>query len=137
MAQEKFREFKSVTPTIDANAEALLKALDVDVHWAARRLFVLAVGKRVVMATANYHEVTIGDLLRDTRREVAAMRWTAMAAMKRYGLSTPEIAERLGMRDHTTVMHGLRKVRASQDMEAQARDIFESSQVGGEHRDAA
>ncbi|KKC27458.1 hypothetical protein WP12_03325 [Sphingomonas sp. SRS2] len=40
-------------------------------------------------------------------------RWAIMwAARKSIGLSTPQIGRRLGGRDHTTVIHGLRRAEA-------------------------
>lgn len=42
-------------------------------------------------------------------RAIVRARWIAMSGLREYGLSMPNIARRLGLKDHTTVMHGLRQ----------------------------
>jgi chromosomal replication initiator protein len=53
---------------------------------------------------------TITELKGDSRyTELVRARWAVMLAMRERGVSTPRIGAALGGRDHTTVLHGLRR----------------------------
>lgn len=43
---------------------------------------------------------------------IVRIRWAIMLAMRKRGLSTPQIGRMLGKRDHSTVMHGLERAEA-------------------------
>lgn len=62
-------------------------------------------------------------------RSVSHLRWIAMWLFRQSAapwprLSFPEIARELGLQNHTTVIHGVRKVEASQEMLARAMSIL-------------
>lgn len=61
---------------------------------------------------AEYYKIKLGDLLSPKRnRSVARPRQVAMALSKELtSHSLPEIGEAFGGRDHTTVLHGCRKI---------------------------
>lgn len=63
-------------------------------------------------AVCRYFDIT-GAQLRSQRRTIETVyaRQIAMLLARRYSTkSTPEIGRRLGGRDHTTVLHGVRKI---------------------------
>lgn len=65
---------------------------------------------RILLDVAVRHEVTIQDLISGSReRHICHARQEAMwMAHANTRLSMPSIGKRLGGRDHTTVMHGIR-----------------------------
>ena len=71
---------------------------------------------------ADYYGLKVADLLSERRaREVARPRQIAMyIAKKMTPRSLPEIGRRFGKRDHTTVMHAVKKV---EQLRAQDREI--------------
>jgi chromosomal replication initiator protein len=71
---------------------------------------------------ADYYGLKVADLLSERRaREVARPRQIAMyLAKKMTPRSLPEIGRRFGKRDHTTVMHAVKKV---EQLRAQDREI--------------
>ena len=79
----------------------------------------------VVVATAQILEVPLRVVLSETRtRRIVRARWVA-AKVLRDGLmlSLPQIADALGKRDHTTILHGLREIEKHKDLCTQANDI--------------
>lgn len=82
----------------------------------------------VVVATADLLEVPLGVILSKTRTSrIVKARWVA-AKVLRDGLmlSLPQIADALGKRDHTTILHGLREIEKHKDLCTQANDIRRS-----------
>ena len=69
---------------------------------------------------AEYHNIKLNDMLSGRRsRSISRPRQVAMALAKELtNHSYPEIAEMFGGRDHTTIMHGCRKVAELRDMDA-------------------
>jgi chromosomal replication initiation ATPase DnaA len=67
----------------------------------------------LIARVAVAHGLTVADLLGPShKRKLAYARWEAMAAIKaEFDDSLPMIG-RLFNRDHTSVLHGLRKVAA-------------------------
>lgn len=67
----------------------------------------------IVEATArDHHTTTFAICGRGRQRTVSAARQSAWTRIRALGLSLPEIGALFG-RDHTTVLHGLRKARLS------------------------
>jgi chromosomal replication initiation ATPase DnaA len=68
----------------------------------------------VVQRVAKAHGVTVADIMgRSSCRRCAVPRWHAMAAIRaEFGDSLSMIGRLFG-RDHTSVLHGLRKVGAA------------------------
>lgn len=70
--------------------------------------------KEVVKATASYYDISEDSIFEKTRRkEVVKPRQVAMYILREdCGLSFPLIGEKLGGRDHTTVLHSYEKIKS-------------------------
>jgi len=88
----------AVQALTDANAEARRQRLTPEA---------------VIDAVGHHFRVSIAELLGAARRrEVVVPRQVAMYLLREeLGLSLVEIGQRLGGRDHTTVMHGIEKIQ--------------------------
>lgn len=65
---------------------------------------------KLVAIACKEAEVTKSELVGASREShVVHARWSIMLGLRRAGLSTPEIGRLLGNRDHSTVLHGIRK----------------------------
>lgn len=66
-------------------------------------------GREIIAKVAAEHRMTVDDLTGPSRvRAVCIPRWRAMREMRERGLSLTRIGELLN-RDHTTIVHGLRR----------------------------
>ena len=66
-------------------------------------------GRQILERVARLHDVSIEDITGPSRlRHICMARWDAMRQMRDRKLTTTRIGELLN-RDHTTVMHGLRR----------------------------
>lgn len=69
----------------------------------------MPLSERAIRATAIKSGVSYGDLISGRRwRRLVRGRWVVMSVMHAAGFSLPIIARTLRLKDHTTVMHGLR-----------------------------
>ena len=77
---------------------------------------------------AEYYKIKVADLLSKRRsRSVARPRQVAMALAKELtNHSLPEIGDAFGGRDHTTVLHACRKVKALQEENADIRGDYKN-----------
>ncbi len=77
---------------------------------------------------AEYYKLKLSDLLSKRRtRSIARPRQIAMALSKELtNHSLPEIGEAFGGRDHTTVLHGCRKVKELQETMADIREDYKN-----------
>lgn len=77
---------------------------------------------------AEYYKIKLADLLSKRRsRSVARPRQVAMALAKELtNHSLPEIGDAFGGRDHTTVLHACRKVKALQEENADIREDYKN-----------
>jgi len=68
----------------------------------------------IMAVTAEYFTISIDDLIGSSRsRVLVSARQMAMYLCRELtDLSLPKIGEKFGNRDHTTVMHAERKIRA-------------------------
>ena len=68
--------------------------------------------KVVLQKTADYYEISYNDIVGIKRsREIVVPRQIAMFIMREeLGMSFPRIAKSLGGKDHTTLMHGVKKI---------------------------
>lgn len=118
------RELEGALRRVIANARFTGQAITVDFAKEALK-DLLALQARLVTieniqkTVADYYNVRVGDLLSERRsRSVARPRQIAMALAKELtSHSLPEIGEAFGGRDHTTVLHACRRVRALRDEE--------------------
>ncbi|MBI5957320.1 MAG: chromosomal replication initiator protein DnaA [Chloroflexi bacterium] len=77
----------------------------------------------VLAATANYHQLSLDELLSKRRtKEIVRARQIAMyLAREETEASLPEIGDVFGGRTHTTVLHGYEKIAASIEADAELR----------------
>lgn len=77
---------------------------------------------------AEYYKIKVADLLSKRRsRSVARPRQVAMALSKELtNHSLPEIGNAFGGRDHTTVLHGCRKVKELRETTADIREDYKN-----------
>jgi chromosomal replication initiator protein len=77
----------------------------------------------VLAATANYHQLSLDDLLSKRRtKEIVRARQIAMyLAREETDASLPEIGDVFGGRTHTTVLHGYEKIAASIEADPELR----------------
>jgi len=126
------RELEGAVNTLAAVAGARLSALSVDEAQALlgsalrggpeRRITVDEIQKTV----ADHFSLKQADLLSERRtRAVARPRQIAMWLCKQHTTrSYPDIGRRFGGRDHTTVLHGVRKIAELMALDDQiARDV--------------
>jgi chromosomal replication initiator protein len=79
----------------------------------------------VLQAVGVYFDLKRSDLVGSGRqRKIAAPRHLAMYIVRKLiGLSYPEIGDQFGGRDHTSVMHGVKKIEASVETDAKLRNL--------------
>ena len=78
-------------------------------RWYTPPPYVAVTGLELVARLARLHGLTAADLVGPSRvRSVCIVRWRAMKALRAKGHSCSSIG-RLLNRDHTTVLHGLRR----------------------------
>ena len=111
------RELEGALRRVVANARFTGVRISVEqVKRALRDLFVIQDRQisidNIQKAGAAYYKIKVSDLLSKRRtRSIARPRQLAMALAKEFtSHSLPEIGEAFGGRDHTTVLHGCRKV---------------------------
>ena len=84
--------------------------------------------KQVIDKVAKYYELTPKELC--SRSRVANIKNARQVAMfiisKELGLSTNKIAAEVGVKDHTTVMHGVRKIENDLKLNFALRDQIEA-----------
>jgi chromosomal replication initiator protein len=89
----------------------------------------LALQERLITVektVAEYYKIRIGDLLSKRRsRSIARPRQVAMALAKELtNHSLPEIGDAFGGRDHTTVLHACRRVKALREGERRVGEDY-------------
>ncbi|HID01410.1 MAG TPA: chromosomal replication initiator protein DnaA, partial [Piscirickettsiaceae bacterium] len=82
--------------------------------------------ENIQKTVADYYKVRVADLLGKRRsRNVARPRQMAMALAKELTThSLPEIGDAFGGRDHTTVLHAVRKVRQLREQDPRFEEDF-------------
>jgi chromosomal replication initiator protein len=79
---------------------------------------------RILKAVCNHFEVTMADICSPRRPQ--ALSFSRQAAMyllrERTELSLSEIGALLGGRDHTTILHGIRKIEEADGSDSRVRD---------------
>ncbi len=66
----------------------------------------------IIKAVANHFQIKVTDLKSSKKHKIYSLpRQVTMYLLRQYtDLSLPEIGQKLGGRDHTTVLHGIRKI---------------------------
>lgn len=113
------RELEGALKRVIANAQFTGKDITVDFVRDALRDLLAAQDKQVRVeniqkTVSEYFKIKVSDLLSKRRtRSIARPRQIAMSLAKELtNRSLPEIGEAFGGKDHTTVLHACRKVKA-------------------------
>jgi chromosomal replication initiator protein len=135
---DSVRELEGALNTLLARTGDGLSKLTPDEAQAMLRPHLRVVDRRITVddiqkATAEHYQLRQADLLSERRtRSVARPRQTAMWLCKHLTTrSLPDIGRRFGGRDHTTVLHAVRRIeelkqgdaQLSQDIEALIRKL--------------
>jgi chromosomal replication initiator protein len=82
--------------------------------------------ENIQRTVAEYYKIRIGDLSSSKRsRSIARPRQLAMALSKELtSHSLPEIGDAFGGRDHTTVLHGCRKINELRTSDAKINEDY-------------
>lgn len=84
--------------------------------------------KYVVEQVAKYYDLSVKELQSKSRvSHIKNARQVAMYLLsKEFGLSTPKIALEVGVKDHSTVIHGVRKITSDLKLNFELRDQINS-----------
>jgi chromosomal replication initiator protein len=125
------RELEGALRRVIANSTFTGRPISLDFAKEALR-DLLAVQERLVSieniqkTVAEYFKIRVADLLSKRRsRSIARPRQVAMALAKELtNHSLPEIGDAFGGRDHTTVLHGCRRITALRETEQRVREDY-------------
>jgi chromosomal replication initiator protein len=125
------RELEGALRRVIANYRFTGRAINLDFAKEALR-DLLALQDRLVSieniqkTVADYFKIRVGDLLSKKRtRSIARPRQFAMALAKELtNHSLPEIGDAFGGRDHTTVLHGCRRIESLRETDKRMDDDY-------------
>ncbi len=125
------RELEGALRRVMANSQFTGRPISLDFAKEALR-DLLALQDRLVSieniqkTVAEYFKIRVADLLSKRRsRSIARPRQLAMALAKELtNHSLPEIGDAFGGRDHTTVLHGCRRIAALRECEKRVDEDF-------------
>ncbi|MGA8203905.1 MAG: chromosomal replication initiator protein DnaA [Woeseiaceae bacterium] len=125
------RELEGALRRVVANARFTHRPIDLEFAKEALR-DLLALQARLVSieniqkTVAEYFKIRVGDLLSKRRsRSIARPRQLAMTLAKELtNHSLPEIGDAFGGRDHTTVLHGCRRIAALRETDKRVDDDY-------------
>jgi chromosomal replication initiator protein len=125
------RELEGALRRVIANSRFTERPITLDFAKEALR-DLLALQARLVSieniqkTVAEYFKIRVADLLSKRRsRSIARPRQFAMALAKELtNHSLPEIGDAFGGRDHTTVLHGCRRVASLREMDKRINDDY-------------
>ena len=122
---DSVRELEGALNTLVARAGERLALVDVEEAQAILRPHLRTGERRITVddiqkAVSEYYGMKQADLLSDRRnRAIARPRQTAMWLCKQLTTrSLPDIGRRFGGRDHTTVLHAVRKIEELKGVDA-------------------
>ncbi len=111
------RELEGALHRVIASSGITGRLIDLDLIKEALRDLIVFQEKQVTInniqkRVAEYYNIRVSDLLSKKRnRNIARPRQVAMALAKELtNMSLPDIGDAFGGRDHTTVIHGCRKI---------------------------
>ena len=117
VVRSNVRELEGALHRIIASAGFTGRQIDIELARESLRDLLVYQEKKISIdniqqTVAEYFKIRVSDLLSKKRsREIARPRQLAMAFAKEYtNLSLPQIGDRFGGRDHTTVLHACRKI---------------------------
>ena len=129
--RSNIRELEGALRRIVANAQFTGKPITLDFAREALRDLIAAQDKQVTLeniqkTVADYYKIRTSDLLSGKRtRTIARPRQVAMALAKELtNHSLPEIGERFGGKDHTTVLYATRKVAELRESDTRIQEDY-------------
>lgn len=129
--RSNIRELEGALRRIVANAQFTGKPITLDFAREALRDLIAAQDKQVTLeniqkTVADYYKIRTSDLLSGKRtRTIARPRQVAMALAKELtSHSLPEIGERFGGKDHTTVLYATRKVAELRETDSRIEEDY-------------
>ncbi|MDJ0700314.1 MAG: chromosomal replication initiator protein DnaA [Woeseiaceae bacterium] len=129
--RSNIRELEGALRRVIANSRFTGRPINLDFAREALR-DLLALQERLVSieniqkTVADYFKIRVADLLSKKRsRSIARPRQLAMALAKELtNHSLPEIGDAFGGRDHTTVLHGCRRIEALRETDKRVDDDY-------------
>ena len=129
--RSNIRELEGALRRVIANSQFTGRAITMDFAKEALRDLLALQDKLVTIeniqkTVAEYYKIRVADILSKRRnRSVARPRQVAMALCKELtNHSLPEIGDAFGGRDHTTVLHGCRKINELKESDSRiAEDL--------------
>lgn len=129
--KNNIRELEGALRRLVANSEFTGQAISLDFAREALRDLLVAQTKLVTIeniqkVVAEYYHLRTSDLISGKRtRAISRPRQMAMTLAKDLTKhSLPEIGAAFGGRDHTTVLHAIRKIRALKDEEVAVEEDY-------------
>ena len=131
--RSNIRELEGALRRVIANAHFTGRAITLDFAKDALRDLLALQDKLVTIeniqkTVAEYYKIRVGDVLSKKRsRSVARPRQMAMALAKELtNHSLPEIGDAFGGRDHTTVMHGCKRIAELKESDDRVREDYKN-----------
>jgi len=131
--RSNIRELEGALRRVIANSEFTGQPITVDFTKEALRDLLALQDKLVTIeniqkTVAGYFKIRVADLLSKRRsRSITRPRQIAMALAKELtNHSLPEIGDAFGGRDHTTVLHGCRRVTLLRDTETRVAEDYKN-----------
>ncbi|MGC8520530.1 MAG: chromosomal replication initiator protein DnaA [Steroidobacteraceae bacterium] len=125
------RELEGALRRVIANARFTGRAITLEFTKEALKDLLSLQAKLVTIeniqkTVADYYKVRVADLLSKRRsRSVARPRQVAMALAKELtSQSLPEIGDAFGGRDHTTVLHACKRIKALRDIDVRMSEDY-------------
>jgi len=127
--RSNIRELEGALRRVIANSQFTGQAISIEFAKEALKDLLAAQAKQVSMeniqkTVAEYYGLRVGDMLSKRRnRSIARPRQVAMALAKELtDHSLPEVGEAFGGRDHTTVLHACRRIKALREEDARIEE---------------
>ncbi len=127
------RELEGALKRVIASAHFTGKPIDVDLVKESLKDLLALQDKQISLdniqrTVAEYYKIKVADLMSRRRsRSVARPRQVAMALAKELtNHSLPEIGDSFGGRDHTTVLHGCRKIKELREINSDISEDYKN-----------
>lgn len=127
------RELEGALKRVIASAHFTSRPIDIALVKDSLKDLLALQARQVSMdniqrTVAEYYKIKVADLMSRRRsRSVARPRQVAMALSKELtNHSLPEIGDSFGGRDHTTVLHGCRKIKELRESNADIREDYKN-----------
>lgn len=127
------RELEGALKRVIASAHFTGRKIDIDLIKDSLKDLLALQDKQVSLdniqrTVAEYYKIKVADLMSRRRsRSVARPRQVAMALAKELtNHSLPEIGDSFGGRDHTTVLHGCRKIKELRETNSDIREDYKN-----------